>query len=99
MIVKIVMPTRNLIIRGKVQGVFYRATAREVADKMGLSGWVKNTPEGHVEILVSGPADHLDEFIAWCQRGPGQAVVTGVSVQEVPDQQFEGFRIKKDRFF
>jgi acylphosphatase len=92
------MPTRHLLIKGKVQGVFYRATAKEVAERIGITGWVKNTPEGHVEATVSGTEKQVQEFIAWCRQGPQKAVVTGVDVQDVPDEFFTGFSVKRDWF-
>jgi acylphosphatase len=92
------MPTRHLLIKGKVQGVFYRATAKEVAERIGITGWVKNTPEGHVEATVSGTENQVQEFIAWCRQGPQKAVVTGVDVQDVPDEFFTGFSVKRDWF-
>ena len=90
------MPTRYLLIRGKVQGVFYRATAKEVAEKTGLTGWVKNTAEGHVEALVTGTEEQLQSFIKWCWKGPSRAVVTAVEVQEREEQNFRDFSIKRD---
>lgn len=87
------MPTKHLLIKGKVQGVFYRATAREVAEKLGLTGWVKNTNEGHVEAVISGAEKPLQQFIAWCWQGPQRAAVTAVDVVDIPDDNFSGFRV------
>ena len=69
------MPTIQLIIKGKVQGVFYRASAKEKAEDLGLTGWVKNTPEGYVEIMATGEMDVLERFITWCKKGPSRAFV------------------------
>lgn len=74
------MPAVQLLIQGEVQGVFYRASAREQAAALGLTGWVRNTPEGDVACLASGPEAALEEFVAWCRRGPAGARVTGVLV-------------------
>lgn len=90
------MPTQFLCIKGKVQGVFYRATAREKAVELGLTGWVKNTEEGNVEALVTGPTGRLEEFVAWCRQGPPRSVVTAVEVQEKEEVAFENFRIIRD---
>ena len=87
------MPTVHLLIKGKVQGVFFRATAHDIAAKLGLGGWVKNTEEGHVEATVSGTEQQLQEFIAWCRQGPPKAVVTGVLVEQRPDQEFAKFTV------
>lgn len=53
------MPTFHLLIKGKVQGIFYRASAKETADKTGITGWVKNTPEGDVEAVATGTEEQL----------------------------------------
>ena len=89
------MPTVHLIIIGKVQGVFYRATAKDVADEMQLKGWVKNTDEGNVEIIATGEEDQLQRFISWCKKGPARAVVTEVVVTKISEEQFEKFKIVK----
>ena len=72
------MPTIHLLIKGKVQGVYYRASAKEVADRLRVTGWIKNTREGHVEVLASGSEDDVRRFAAWCKRGPERAVVSEV---------------------
>ncbi len=64
------MPVIHLIIKGDVQGVFYRVTAKEVADKLNITGWIKNTDSGEVEALVSGTEQALEQFIGWCKKGP-----------------------------
>ena len=87
------MPTLHLLVKGKVQGVFYRATAKEVADKMGLKGWVRNTEEGAVEIMVSGTEEAVNEFVAWCRKGPSRAVVEDVMVTPKEETAFESFSI------
>ena len=90
------MPAKHLVIKGKVQGVFYRASAREVAEKLGLKGWVKNTHEGDVEAFVCGTETALNKFIDWCRRGPSNAVVTAVSVTDEKEKEFENFRILRN---
>ena len=88
------MPTIHLIIRGRVQGVFYRASAKDEAQSLGLTGWVKNTKQGDVEIMVSGNDAELGKFTDWCRKGPSQAVVTHVFSQQLADEQvFKGFTI------
>jgi acylphosphatase len=90
------MPTIHLLIKGKVQGVYYRAAAREQAQRLSITGWVKNTPEGHVEIIASGATASLEQFTIWCRRGPGHAIVTGVESRPEPETIFEGFQILRD---
>lgn len=87
------MPTKHLLIEGYVQGVFYRASARDMAEKLNLTGWVKNTTEGHVEAEVSGTESSIRAFIDWCKQGPPKAVVQKVIVTESEEKSFEGFTI------
>jgi acylphosphatase len=87
------MPTIHLIIKGKVQGVFFRATAKDVADKIGVQGWVKNTEEGHVEIMASGSDEQLQQFMAWCRMGPKKAIVTDVVLNQSQEERFGEFKI------
>lgn len=87
------MATIHLLIKGKVQGVFYRASAKEKAEELALTGWIKNTDNGDVEALVSGNADSLESFIDWCKKGPEKAMVTNVDVNPSEDQSFERFSI------
>jgi acylphosphatase len=90
------MLTTYLLIKGKVQGVYYRATAKEVAQQLALTGWVKNTKEGNVEATVSGPPAAIEQFITWCKKGPKQAIVTTVETKVLEEQTFEAFTIIRD---
>lgn len=87
------MKTVRLIIKGKVQGVFYRATAKDVADLIGVKGWVKNLPNDDVEITATAADDVLQKFIAWCKLGPPKASVDEVIVEELSTEDFKGFKI------
>jgi len=87
------MKTVRLTITGKVQGVFYRATARDVADLTGVKGWVKNLPNDNVEITATATEETLQKFINWCKQGPPKARVDHVIVEELELQEFNGFRI------
>ena len=87
------MATVHLIIKGKVQGVFFRATAKEVADEIGVTGWIKNTEDGNVEAMVRGSDVQLQKFIAWCKVGPRKAVVTHVKAMNVEEKNFESFQV------
>jgi acylphosphatase len=73
----------RLIIKGRVQGVWFRDSTRKEALKLGVSGWVKNRPDGHVEALLEGPGDRVKQLIAWCHHGPSHAGVSGVD--ETPE--------------
>ena len=87
------MKTIRLTIKGKVQGVFYRATAKDIADQFGIKGWVRNLPNNNVEITATAAEELLQEFIAWCKQGPPRAKVDGVIVEELNLEEFNGFRI------
>ena len=73
---------RHYIVAGRVQGVFYRASACEVAKRLGLSGWVRNRPDGDVEAIACGDVDSLTQFAAWLRRGPAEAEVSAVTSDE-----------------
>ena len=87
------MPTVHLSIKGKVQGVFYRQTAKRIAENLSLTGWIKNTGHGDVEARITGNREHIDQFITWCKSGPEKAQVTGVSVNEETETSFEYFEV------
>jgi len=70
------------LISGRVQGVCFRAYARDEARKLGLRGWVRNLPDGRVEALAQGDPAKLARFEAWCQQGPSHARVREVEVVE-----------------
>lgn len=74
----------HLIVRGRVQGVFFRAETKRKADELGLTGWVRNNPDGTVEAVAEGQSDMLERFIEWCHEGPGRAIVSGVDVKREP---------------
>ncbi len=65
----------RLRIRGRVQGVWFRGATREKALSLGLSGWVRNLPDGSVEALAQGPAWAVEDLATWCRRGPSGARV------------------------
>ena len=87
------MKTIRLTIKGKVQGVFYRATAKDIADEFGIKGWVRNLPNNNVEITATAAEELLQKFIDWCKQGPPRAKVDGVIVEELNLEEFNGFRI------
>jgi acylphosphatase len=71
----------DLFISGRVQGVFYRASAQQEAMRLGLVGEIRNLPDGSVEVVVEGPRERIEEFIAWCRQGPPAADVETVGVR------------------
>jgi acylphosphatase len=79
-------------VSGRVQGVFYRATAERVASGLGLTGWVRNLADGRVEAIAEGPAEALEAFVRWCHEGPADARVDAVTVESHPATgEFTGF--------
>ena len=72
----------HLIVQGRVQGVGYRFACKQRADELGLYGWVKNRPNGSVEIVVEGDEKSLDTFLQWTKNGPPYADVVDVEVTE-----------------
>ena len=87
------MAAVHLLIKGRVQGVFYRASARQAAEQMHLTGWIKNTKEGDVEALVSGSDHQVQQFVDWCRQGPPKAQVTDVIVSPAAPSSFTSFNI------
>ncbi len=88
------MKAFHLIISGKVQGVFYRVSAREKAHALDIGGWIKNLNNGNVEAVVCGEPAQLNEFIEWCKKGPAGAKVADVVVEPISPGSFTTFKIK-----
>jgi acylphosphatase len=70
----------HILVFGRVQKVFYRASAKKVADKIGICGWVKNLPDGSVELLIEGEKEKVEKMIYWCKKGPFLAKVNRAEV-------------------
>jgi acylphosphatase len=84
----------SLVIRGRVQGVSYRANTAREAGRLGLTGWVRNRADGSVAVEAQGTPAQVDALIAWCHAGPPAAVVTSVEVIELPTRSDDdGFDI------
>ncbi|MBT8447221.1 MAG: acylphosphatase [Gammaproteobacteria bacterium] len=86
--------TRHYIIAGRVQGVWYRASARQEAQRLGITGWVRNLPDGRVEALATGSAPALARFEAWLARGPSRARVEEVTVADRTSESFDDFSVR-----
>lgn len=85
----------RLLATGEVQGVFFRASTRDEARRLGVTGWVRNTPSGAVEVEAQGEDDAVAELTEFCRRGPGQATVADLDVEErdlVPGER--GFEVR-----
>lgn len=84
----------RLVISGRVQGVFFRQSAKNEAEKLGITGWIRNNPDGTVEIEAQGDHVQLEEFIKWCKKGPQFANVNNLDVEWRKKQKnFEDFKI------
>jgi acylphosphatase len=83
----------SILISGKVQGVFFRASAKEEADELGIVGFVKNQPDGSVYIEAEGNSQQLHDFKTWCKHGPGRAEVESLEIKEGELQHFSQFSI------
>jgi len=86
------MPTARFIVSGRVQGVCYRASAREQALALGLAGHAVNRRDGSVEVLACGTAAALDALERWLRQGPPAARVDTLSREDLPEQVPQGFR-------
>lgn len=89
--------TRNIeahiFVSGRVQGVYYRAQAKEEADSLGIAGWIRNLPDGRVEGLFRGPEETVRAMVEWCRIGPPHAQVTDVKCKEKAlDENWDGPR-------
>lgn len=85
----------HVIVRGRVQGVYYRASARDYARRLNLTGWVRNCSDGGVELVAEGEQRQLEQLIAWCHQGPPAAAVTQVEVEwQTATGEFAGFGVK-----
>jgi acylphosphatase len=87
------MPTFTLHITGKVQGVFFRQSAKDKALELGLRGQTWNNADGSVTIVVNGNRTELEPYFAWCRQGPPRAAVLRVEISETTQQDFPDFRI------
>ncbi len=87
----------RFVVSGRVQGVFFRQSTRQVADQLGLVGWVRNRPDGCVEGMVSGSdPDRISQFRLWLKRGPASATVNELQWQaaQTPEESFTDFEVR-----
>lgn len=85
----------QLTIRGRVQGVFFRVSARDQASSLGLVGWVRNQSDGSVGVYAEGEEPALKQFIQWCRQGPAHAHVEDVDILwKRNEKQYTDFQIE-----
>jgi acylphosphatase len=85
--------TISITITGKVQGVYFRQSAKEKAIGLGLTGQIKNLRDGSVHIIATGTQEQIKTFTDWCKKGPPRAEVAGAEIIELALQLFENFSI------
>lgn len=84
----------HVIISGRVQGVFFRARTKAMAESLNLKGWVRNLPDGSVEAVFEGSGPAVDEAVEWCRKGPSHAVVSNlIKRDESYKGEFERFSV------
>ena len=81
-------------IRGRVQGVFFRAEARARAESLGIAGWIRNAEDGSVEAAFEGDEERVQSMVGWCRRGPAGAQVDDVEVEPEEPTGETGFRVR-----
>ena len=87
--------TISILVRGKVQGVFYRQSTREKALALGIAGTVRNRQDGAVYIIATGTKIQLDALLSWCRQGPPRALVTEVEWKEEELRLYNGFNVER----
>jgi acylphosphatase len=84
----------DVTVTGQVQGVFFRAETRQQAGRLGVSGWVRNEPDGSVAAHFEGARDAVDAMVAWCREGPSRARVERVDVRDAEPTGASGFEVE-----
>ncbi len=84
----------HIVVHGSVQGVFFRASTQSQASEHSLTGWVRNLPDGTVEIHAEGEKENLDRFIEWCRQGPPAANVQRLDLDWVASQSLSDFEVR-----
>ena len=87
------MVRRRAIVHGRVQGVFFRDTARRMAQSRGVSGWVRNNPDGTVEAAFEGEPEAVEAMVQFAREGPRGAVVEDVEIVDEEPEGVRGFRV------
>lgn len=87
--------TVSIVVRGKVQGVWFRASTKSTAERFAVKGFVSNRPDGSVYIEASGSPSSIEEFIKWCRKGPELARVDSVDIEEISRSDFSSFEVRR----
>lgn len=86
---------RRVVVSGRVQGVGFRWHTRERARELGLAGWVRNLPDGRVEVWVEGPEERVRAMLDWLERGPSWAEVSATAVSSPEPAGLAGFEVRR----
>jgi acylphosphatase len=84
-----------IVVSGKVQGVFFRASAKEKAEQLNIKGFAQNQSDGSVRIEAEGDEENLKQFVDWCRMGPPRAQVTNIEIREGDLKNYSRFEIKR----
>jgi acylphosphatase len=85
---------RNVVARGRVQGVFFRDSTRREAQRRGVAGWARNRSDGAVEVVFEGSPEAVEGMVEFVRRGPGHAEVSDVEVREEEPEGLSGFSVR-----
>jgi acylphosphatase len=85
---------KRVVVSGRVQGVFFRDTARRRAEAAGVAGWVRNTPDGTVEAVFEGDPEAVEQLVDFSRRGPSRAEVVSVDITEEEPEGLVGFEVR-----
>jgi acylphosphatase len=91
---RVAIVRRRVVVHGHVQGVFFRETTRRRAESAGVTGWVRNVPDGSVEAVFEGDAESVEVLLRFCERGPRGARVEWVDVSSEPPERLSGFSVR-----
>jgi len=83
----------HCFVSGKVQGVWFRAATRDEANKLGVTGWARNLPDGRVEVMACGEKEKVMQIQAWLNKGPELAKVMDLYAEEIPWHEYQGFKV------
>jgi acylphosphatase len=85
---------KRIVVRGRVQGVFFRDTMRRMAESRGVAGWVSNREDGAVEAALEGEPDAVDAIVSFAREGPRGAAVEDVEVSDEEPEGLSGFQVR-----
>lgn len=85
---------RRVVAHGEVQGVFFRDSTRQEAERRGVAGWISNRSDGAVEAVFEGPAEAVEELVEFCRAGPGRARVERLEASSEEPEGLDGFEVR-----